>query len=60
MRGFKKFLYAKNVKVIKLPNIKRLSLKEIISWAKGISNMTATCQHTVIINILIEIGSAVY
>ena len=38
MRGFKKFLYAKNVKFVIVPLIKGLSIKEIIVWAKDNSD----------------------
>ena len=39
MKGFKKFLYGKNVKVVKTPHIKGLSIKEIIAWAKDNSDI---------------------
>ena len=39
MKGLKKFLYAKNVKVVKTPHIKGLSIKEIIAWAKDNSDI---------------------
>ena len=39
MRGFKKFLYTKNAKVVKVPHIKGLSIKEIIAWAKDNSDI---------------------
>ena len=58
MKGFKKFFYAKNVKVVKTPHIKGLSIKEIIAWAKDNQTLIATCQHIANINILTEIGSA--
>ena len=35
MRGFKKFLYSKNIKVVKAPRIDKLSIKEIIVWGRG-------------------------
>ena len=34
MRGFKKFLYSKNIKVVKAPHIDKLSIKEIIAWGR--------------------------
>ena len=34
IRGFKKFLYTKNVKVVKVPQIDKLSIKEILNWGK--------------------------
>ena len=40
MKGFKKkFLYAKNVKLVKTPHIKGLSIKEIIALARDNSDI---------------------
>ena len=34
MRGIKKFIYAKNVRIVKVPQIENLSIKAILIWAK--------------------------
>ena len=39
MRGFEKFLYTKNVIVVKVPYFKGLSIYEIIVWAKNNSDI---------------------
>ena len=60
MRGFKKFLYSKNIKVVKAPHIDKLSIKEIIAWEEKIQTSTLTCPHTVTTSTLIEIDCVMY
>ena len=41
MRGFKKFIYTKNVKVVKVPHIQGLSIKKLLPGLKIIQILTA-------------------
>ena len=40
-RGTKLFLYSKNVKVIKVPQIKKLFVNDILKWGKSKANIDA-------------------
>ena len=47
-RGTKLFLYSKNVKVIKVPHIKKLFVNDILKWGKSKTNIDAylpTCKY---------------
>ena len=41
LRGTKLFLYSKNVKVIKVPQIKKLFVNDILKWGKSKTNIDA-------------------
>ena len=34
VRGLKKFLYSKNIRVVKIPQIESLSIKELLKWGR--------------------------
>ena len=60
IRGFKKFLYSKKIKVVKVPQIDQLSIKKLLEWGRENTEIESYLLHTIMTNFQTENGSVTF